>query len=58
MLMYVILSAAVFEITVSSTMGSITDDVRDGQIGMRLMKPISYRAQLCFQISASSRAEC
>lgn len=48
MLLYVILSAAVFEITVSSTMGSIVDDVQDGQIGMRLMKPISYRAQLCF----------
>lgn len=48
MLLYVILSSAVFEITISSTMGSIVDDVQDGQIGMRLMKPISYRAQLCF----------
>lgn len=48
MLMYVLLSAIVGEMTYSSTMGSITDDVRYGLIGMRLMKPINYRAQLGF----------
>ncbi len=48
MLLYVILSAAVAEVTFSDTMGMIVDDVRYGQIAMRLMKPISYRAQLAF----------
>lgn len=48
MLLYVIVSAVMFEVTVSDTMGAIVDDVRYGQIGMRLMKPISYRLQLCF----------
>ncbi len=48
MLLYVILTAVVGEITYSGTMGSITDDVRAGVIGMRLMKPVSYRGQLGF----------
>lgn len=48
MLMYVILSAVVGEVVYTSTMGSITDDVRWGLIGMRLMKPINYRVQLGF----------
>ena len=48
MLMYVILSAVVGEVMYTSTMGSITDDVRAGLIGMRLMKPINYRVQLGF----------
>ena len=48
MLMYVIVSAVVGEVTYTGTMGSITDDVRAGLIGMRLMKPINYRVQLAF----------
>lgn len=49
MLMYVVLSAVVGEVVMyTGTMGEITDDVRFGLIGMRLMKPISYRAQLGF----------
>ncbi|MCH5161004.1 MAG: ABC-2 family transporter protein [Clostridiales bacterium] len=48
MLLYVILSAAMFEITMSDSMGMIMSDIRDGLIGMRLMKPISYRLQLMF----------
>ena len=48
MLMYVLMSSIVGELTFSETMGTITDDVRYGIIGMRLMKPISYRAQLGF----------
>ena len=48
MLLYVILSTVVGQVASSSSMGTIVDDVRDGQIGMRLMKPISYRLQLCF----------
>ncbi len=48
MLLYVILSAAMYEITMSNSMGEIVDDIHDGQIGMRLMKPISYRLQLLF----------
>ena len=48
MLMYVILSAVVGEVIYTETMGSITDDVRWGLIGMRLMKPINYRVQLGF----------
>ncbi len=48
MMMYVMLATIVGEITFSDTLGSIGDDVRDGVIGMRLMKPVSYRAQLGF----------
>lgn len=48
MLMYVILSSMISEWIYSNTFGSITDDVRDGMIGMRLIKPVNYRAQLCF----------
>lgn len=48
MLMYVILSAIVFEVINSDSMGAIVDDVRYGLIGMRLMKPINYRLQLGF----------
>ncbi|MDE6618318.1 MAG: ABC-2 family transporter protein [Clostridiales bacterium] len=46
MLMYVILSAVVGEVIYTNTLGDITDDVRWGLIGMRLMKPINYRVQL------------
>lgn len=53
MLMYVFLAAVVGEITYSQTMGEITDDVHYGLIGMRLMKPISYRAQLAFSTLGS-----
>lgn len=48
MLLYVIMSAVMYQVTASDTMGAIIDDVKSGQIGMRLMKPISYRLQLCF----------
>lgn len=49
MLMYVVLSSVVVELVYAAqSMGEITDDVRWGFIGMRLMKPISYRAQLAF----------
>ena len=48
MLMYVILSSAIAEWTYSETFNSIAHDIRDGMIGMRLMKPVNYRAQLCF----------
>ena len=48
MLLYVILAAVVAEVTFSTTMGEITDDVRYGLIGMRLMKPVNYRWQLGF----------
>ncbi len=48
MIMYMILSAVISEISYSTTMGQIGDDVREGVIGMRLMKPINYRAQLGF----------
>ncbi len=48
MLMYVILSAVVSESINTDTMGEITDDVKYGLIGMRLMKPINYRLQLGF----------
>ena len=49
MLMYVILSSIVGELAFAAqSMGEITDDVRYGLIGMRLIKPISYRAQLGF----------
>lgn len=53
MLMYVILSAVVGEVTFTDTMGEITDDVRFGLIGMRLMKPINYRVQLGFSAIGS-----
>ncbi len=49
MLLYVILSAAVAETTLPDTMSTVVDDVHHGNIGMRLMKPISYRLQLFFQ---------
>lgn len=48
MLMYVLLSTIVNEITFSETMSEITYEVHHGTIGMRLMKPINYRAQLGF----------
>lgn len=48
MLLYVMMSTIVGEMTYSDTMGLIGDDVRDGVIGMRLMKPVNYRAQLGF----------
>lgn len=48
MMMYVLLSTIVGEVTFSESMSSITDEVRYGTIGMRLMKPINYRAQLAF----------
>ena len=49
MLMYVILSSIVAELAFAAqSMGEITDDVRYGLIGMRLIKPISYRGQLAF----------
>lgn len=48
MLMYVLLTSIVGEVTYAETMGTITDDVHYGLIGMRLMKPINYRAQLAF----------
>lgn len=48
MIMYVIMSTVVGEITYSDTLGLIGDDVRDGVVGMRLMKPVNYRAQLGF----------
>lgn len=49
MLMYVVLSAVVGEVVMyTGTFSEIVDDVRFGLIGMRLMKPISYRAQLGF----------
>lgn len=49
MLMYVISAAVVGEVVYSNTAGEIADDVHDGLIGMRLMKPVNYRAQLGFQ---------
>lgn len=48
MLMYVLLSSITVETVFSETMGSITDEVHYGTIGMRLMKPINYRVQLAF----------
>ncbi len=49
MLMYVVLSSIAGELAFAAqSMGEIVDDVRYGLIGMRLMKPISYRAQLGF----------
>lgn len=48
MLMYVLLSTIVNEVTFSETMSEITFEVHHGTIGMRLMKPINYRAQLGF----------
>ncbi len=49
MLMYVVLSSIASELAFAAqSMGEIVDDVRAGLIGMRLMKPISYRAQLGF----------
>ena len=48
MMLYMMLSAIVGEISFTSTMGEISDDIHDGVIGMRLMKPINYRAQLGF----------
>lgn len=57
MLMYVILSSIVAELAFASmSMGEITDDVRYGNIGMRLIKPISYRAQLGFMSVGSFTA--
>ncbi len=56
MMMYNILVAVVNEMTFSDTMSSIGDDVRQGVIGMRLMKPISYRAQLGFSTIGSFAA--
>lgn len=49
MLMYVISSAVVGEVVYSGTANEISDDVHDGLIGMRLMKPVNYRAQLGFR---------
>lgn len=48
MLMYMTLSAIVGEIAFSDTLSEITMDVHYGLIGMRLMKPVNYRAQLGF----------
>lgn len=53
MLMYVILSAVVGEAIYTDTLGEISDDVRNGLIGMRLMKPINYRVQLGFSAMGS-----
>ena len=50
MLTYVTLSSIVGELAFAAqSIGEITEDVRYGLIGMRLIKPISYRAQLAFQ---------
>lgn len=56
MLLYVIMSAVVGQVIYSNTMGDITDDVRFGLIGMRLMKPINYRLQLGFSAVGSFAA--
>ncbi len=48
MMMYVLLIAVVNEVIYSDTISTIDQDVRHGLIGMRLMKPINYRAQLGF----------
>lgn len=53
MIMYMILSAVVSEITFSDTLSEITSDVHYGLIGMRLMKPVNYRAQLAFTAAGS-----
>lgn len=57
MLTYVMLSSIVVELAYAAmSMGEITDDVRYGLIGMRLIKPISYRAQLAFSSVGSFTA--
>lgn len=49
MLMYVVLSSIVGELAFAArSMDEIITDVHYGFIGMRLIKPISYRAQLAF----------
>lgn len=53
MLMYVILSAVVSEAIYTDSMNQISEDVKWGLIGMRLMKPINYRMQLLFSAMGS-----
>lgn len=45
MLLYTVLSAICVEVLYCETAGDIARDVRNGMIGMRLTKPISYQAQ-------------
>ncbi|MCH5163325.1 MAG: ABC-2 family transporter protein [Clostridiales bacterium] len=56
MMMYMILSAIIGEVTFSDTMSEISYDVHEGLIGMRLMKPVNYRAQLGFTAVGSFAA--
>lgn len=53
MLMYMILATVVGEMIYTDTMFSIIDDVHHGLIGMRLMKPVNYHAQLGFTAAGS-----
>lgn len=48
MMLYVMLAAIFNEMFYSPSLDTISDDVKDGLIGMRLMKPINYRNQLAF----------
>lgn len=48
MLIYLIMNLVVGDVLYTETMSMISDDIIDGVIGMRLMKPINYRAQLGF----------
>ena len=49
MIMYVFFEKIVGSLTNLSIEGYISDEIKDGSISMRLIKPISYRTQLFFQ---------
>lgn len=49
MILYVLIVVVINEVNYSSTFSDIADDIKQGLIGMRLMKPVSYRMQLSFK---------
>ena len=49
MVMYIIFDKIVENLTSIRCDDYISDDIREGNIAMRLIKPLSYRKQLYFQ---------
>lgn len=48
MILYIFLNVIVANLTYVECSDSIADDIQDGSIAMRLIKPLSYRGQLFF----------
>ena len=49
MVLYVFINVIVMNLTYMDCSDFIADDIQDGSIAMRLIKPLSYRGQLFFQ---------